>query len=179
MISFRKDIPSWMWGRMGGSLPTILFLTLLIIPAAGFALPAGTSQLSVTALRLRPGDDLVSGLLNHCEAEQYSATAIMTCVGSLSSLTIRLAGAQEIGTFTEDLEIVSLAGTLCANRDHHLHISVSRSDGSVVGGHVKGAATIRTTAEVVLAIMPSFTFSREMDDATGYKELSIHGPSKM
>ena len=151
----------------------------LFAAALGFALPAGSpppsvaSPLSVTALRLMPNDDLVQSILDHCEAEKHSATSVLTCVGSLSKLMLRLAGAEEIVTLTEELEIVSLVGTLCANRDHHLHCSVAKRDGSVVGGHIKGAATIRTTAEVVLGVLPSMSFAREMDEATGYKELSI------
>ena len=148
----------------------MLLIPLLFAAASGFALPAG--PVHATALRLMPGDDLVSSILDLCEAEQHSA-AIMTCVGSLSNLTLRLAGAEEMITLTEELEIVSLVGTMCANRDHHLHCSVSRRDGTVVGGHVKGAATVRTTAEVVLGVLPSFAFSRVTDEVTGYKELSI------
>lgn len=73
----------------------------------------------------------------------------------------------------EELEIVSLVGTVSADQQFHLHIAVSRRDGSVVGGHIKGAAQVHTTAEICLASLPSLTFSREPDDTTGYKELQI------
>ena len=131
------------------------------------------SPLHASALRLLPGQDLVGALLDHCESQQYSATSILSCVGSLSVATIRLAGAQEIITLNEDLEIVSLVGTLCADRDHHLHISLARRDGSVIGGHCKGDAIVATTAEVVLGVLPALSFRREIDVSTGYKELLI------
>ena len=83
-----------------------------------------------------------------------------------------MAAAKEINEYVEDLEIISL-GTLCADGNHHLHCSVSRRDGSVIGGHCKGTATVRTTGEVVLCVLPDVTFTREHDDATGYLELQI------
>jgi predicted DNA-binding protein with PD1-like motif len=32
---------------------------------------------------------------------------------------------------------------------------------------------VRTTAEVLVALLPGYRFSREMDEATGFKELQI------
>jgi predicted DNA-binding protein with PD1-like motif len=50
---------------------------------------------------------------------------------------------------------------------------LSRRDGSVVGGHCKGRATVRTTAEIVLGVLPQIEFAREHDECTGYLELQI------
>ena len=132
-----------------------------------------SSPMSVHALRLLPGDDMVQSLLDHCQANELTSACVLTCVGSLGSVTLRMAAAQEVVTLTEELEIISLVGTVCADREHHLHCSVSRRDGSVIGGHCKGPAPIRTTAEVMLGVMPSLTFAREHDTSTGYKELQI------
>ena len=41
---------------------------------------------------------------------------------------------QEIKTYNETHEIVSLVGTLSDN-DCHLHISLSNKNGNVIGGH--------------------------------------------
>ena len=98
---------------------------------------------------------------------------MLSCVGSLSEITLRLAGAEELLTLREELEVISLSGTLCDDGEHHLHCSVSRRDGSVVGGHCKGAAPVRTTAEVVLGVLPGVRFERAHDEATGYKELRV------
>ena len=46
-----------------------------------------------------------------------------------------------------------------------------------MGGHVKGAATVRTTAEVVLGELEELAFSREFEAATGYQELRIRRPT--
>lgn len=132
-----------------------------------------SSPLTAHTLRLAPGDDMVVALLDHCQKHSLSAACVLTCLGSLESITLRMAAAQEVVTFHEELEIISLQGTICSDREHHLHCSVSRRDGTVLGGHCKGPAPIRTTAEVVIGVLPSLTFTRDCDDVTGYKELQI------
>ena len=143
---------------------------LLVQRANGYHL---ASPMTAHALRLSPGEDLVVSLLDHCEKYQLTSSAVLTVVGSLTNVRLRLAGAQDFLTLEEPLEIISLVGTVCSDREHHLHLSVSRRDGSVLGGHMKGAATIATTGEVILGVMPELRFSREMDAATNYKELQI------
>lgn len=44
-------------------------------------------------------------------------------------------------------------------------------DGRVLGGHVAYGCTVRTTAEVMVALLPRWRFSREHNDRTGYDEL--------
>ena len=141
--------------------------------SAARAVQGYPSPLTAHALRLLPGDDLRDSLLDYCVAAELSATTVLSCVGSLSEITLRLAGATEMLHLQEPLEIISLVGTICEDRSHHLHCSVSRRDGSVVGGHVKGAAPVATTAEVVLGHMPAVRFAREHEEATGYLELRL------
>ncbi|MEQ2161512.1 hypothetical protein GOODEAATRI_010313, partial [Goodea atripinnis] len=74
-------------------------------------------------------------------------------------------------------EIVSLVGTL--NRDAHVHISLSDSEGRTIGGHVLGDLEVFTTAEVVIGEAVDLQFSREMDQQTGFPELVVQTPSKM
>lgn len=73
--------------------------------------------------------------------------------------------------FEEDLEIVSVEGTL-GEGESHIHISVSRKDGSVVGGHLK-EGTVRITAEVTLVEFEDRVFSRELDPETSFEELVV------
>ena len=73
------------------------------------------------------------------------------------------------------MEIVSLVGTLTQDGQHHLHMSLSKVDGSVVGGHVLHKPLIVfTTAEVILGEAFDLEFSREFDAATGFDELVVH-----
>jgi predicted DNA-binding protein with PD1-like motif len=52
-------------------------------------------------------------------------------------------------------------------------MSVSDSRGRVFGGHVGYGNTIRTTAEVLLALLQEWSLSREHDAATGFNELVV------
>ena len=82
-------------------------------------------------------------------------------------------GATELyRTFVEPMEIVSLTGTLC-REGLHVHISLSRRDGSCVGGHLADGCIVNTTAELVIGDLPQVEFRRPRDPATGYNELSV------
>jgi predicted DNA-binding protein with PD1-like motif len=58
----------------------------------------------------------------------------------------------------------------------HLHIAVSDAQGQVTGGHMGPGCIVRTTAEVLVALLPDWRFSREPDTQSGYKELAIKRP---
>ena len=70
------------------------------------------------------------------------------------------------------LEILTLSGSLGAD-GAHLHMSVADAAGTVSGGHVGYGCRVRTTAEVLLADLPGWSFTRERDGATGYPELVV------
>uniref|UniRef100_A0A7S2NZA0 PPC domain-containing protein n=1 Tax=Leptocylindrus danicus TaxID=163516 RepID=A0A7S2NZA0_9STRA len=144
------------------------------------------------AFRMRPDDSLMQTLKQSAETifeepEQQQADGksiaksafIMTAVGSLSSVTLRMANADannkdnEIKVFPDTkFEIVSMTGTFAPGRKCHVHISLSDSTGAVIGGHlIEG--TIYTTAEIVLGSIEGVSFDREMDKATGFMELVV------
>lgn len=77
-----------------------------------------------------------------------------------------------IHAWEEDMEIVSLTGTVSLHGSH-LHISLSRRDLSVLGGHLMPGCLVNTTAEIILLELPGLSFTREFDEETGYDELSI------
>jgi hypothetical protein len=54
-----------------------------------------------------------------------------------------------------------------------LHASLADARGRVIGGHVSAGCIVRTTAEVLVAFLDGWTFTRPHDAATGYRELSI------
>ena len=45
--------------------------------------------------------------------------------------------------------------------------------GWAIGGHLCAGARVRTTAELVIGLLPEWRFLRELDPATGYAELEI------
>lgn len=121
-------------------------------------------------LRLQPGDDLRRALEAAVRSEGCEAAFVLSGIGSLSHAELRLAGARDSLSLHEDLEVLTLSGSIAADASH-LHASVSRSGGEVLGGHVGYGAIVRTTAEVLLGLLPGWRFTREPDAATGYDEL--------
>jgi uncharacterized protein len=152
-----------------------------------------SGPLTAHACRLKPGADIVASIqkvaiaasqsTNHC-----SAVVVVSCVGSVSSLTLRMANASSndtsksspLRTWNEPLEILSLVGTISVTAEedsehgvsYHLHMSVSDKNGAVHGGHfVKGF--VHTTMELVLGTISHVQFSRVFDPNTGYRELEV------
>jgi predicted DNA-binding protein with PD1-like motif len=126
----------------------------------------------VVPLRLQPGADLRGALDAWMVDQEEQAGCLISVVGSLSVAQLRLAGKKEATVIRGDLEILSLCGTL-SRGGAHLHIAVANSTGSVIGGHLCPGSLVRTTAELVIGLLPEWWFRRELDPATGYAELEI------
>jgi Predicted DNA-binding protein with PD1-like DNA-binding motif len=126
----------------------------------------------VEPLRLLPGEDLRQALEAWMGQQEEQAGCVISAVGSLSVAQLRLAGAAEATAFQGDLEILSLAGTLSPDRAH-LHIALADNSGTVIGGHLCAGSLVRTTAELVVGVLPEWRFRRVLDPATGYAELRI------
>ena len=124
------------------------------------------------ALRLRPGADLKAELLALAARERIRAGWMLTCVGSLSRVRLRLAGGTKHATWQGPFEIVALTGTLSQDGGH-LHLAVADQQGRTIGGHLAEGCTVRTPAEVVVAADDRLLFAREHDPATGYDELVV------
>jgi uncharacterized protein len=124
-------------------------------------------------VRLVPGDDLRAALEAIARNQTIGAAFVMQGIGSLSVANLRYAGIDQPTLLTGDLEILTLAGSLCAD-GAHLHMAVSNAEGHVFGGHVAAGCIVRTTAEILLVRLDGVRFSRDLDPRTGFPELSIH-----
>ena len=126
--------------------------------------------------RLKTGSDLKLGIEQFFKDNNLNSAAIVTCVGSLSAVNIRMAGAepnkQDIRNIKGDYEIVSLVGTVSKDGSH-IHVSVSDKGGRVLGGHLKEGSTVHTTAEIVILESDKETYIRELDENTGFTELVV------
>lgn len=127
----------------------------------------------VSAVRLRPGDDLKQGIVALARRENVEAGCVLACVGSLTRAVVRFAGQAEATTRNGPFEIVSLTGTVAQAGAVHLHICLTDSNGIAWGGHLMDGCAVYTTAEIVLARLPALQFRRETDAQTGYAELVI------
>lgn len=128
------------------------------------------------SLRLKQNQDLRVELVKFAKENNIKAGSILTCVGALKPFVLRMAGAtpekQDIRTFEDKHEIVSLMGTL-SGEDCHLHIALSDKEGHVVGGHLKDGSLVDLTAEIVIAEDMSVVYTRELDEDTRFPELTI------
>lgn len=129
-------------------------------------------MLETLPIRLRPGDRLQETIERLVADAGIEAAFVVAGIGSLSTLRLRHAGVPRFETFDGDLEILTLSGTLSPDGPH-LHISVSDAAGRVRGGHLGEGCIVRTTAEVLVAALPTWSFTREHDPASGYDELVV------
>ncbi|MFM7268825.1 MAG: PPC domain-containing DNA-binding protein [Cyanobium sp.] len=128
--------------------------------------------MKVMPLRLQPGADLRRALETWMGKQPEQAGCVISAVGSLSVAQLRLAGTGDATAIHGELEILSLSGTLSPDGSH-LHIAIADNQGAVMGGHLCAGSLVRTTAELVIGLLPEWQFSRELDPATGYPELQI------
>lgn len=125
-------------------------------------------------LRLAPGDDLRAAVEAALRERGVSAAFVVQGIGSLSVAQLRYAGAGSACELRGDLEILTVAGSVSPD-GAHLHMSVADAQGQVLGGHVAPGCRVRTTAELLLVLLPEHRFSRVIDPQTGYQELQIDG----
>jgi predicted DNA-binding protein with PD1-like motif len=150
----------------------------LIVPPSG--------PVTAHSIRLLPDERLMPSLKQAVSIilarSGCQSAFIITAVGSLQNATIRLANASridgdgtagnDIKTYNQRFEVVSLVGTFSANDGCHVHISLSDFEGNTIGGHLIDG-TIFTTCEIVLGTADGVKFSREIDYSTGYNELKV------
>jgi predicted DNA-binding protein with PD1-like motif len=127
---------------------------------------------SFLVFRLNPDEDLKKAINNICLDKKIKAACVVSVVGSLKNVNIRLANSNEFLKIDEKFEVLSLQG-LISEAGIHLHISISNSKGQVFGGHLMDGNIVFTTCEVVLLLMNDLIFNRELDSKTGFKELKI------
>ena len=119
------------------------------------------------------GKNLYKEIVNYAKRDNLSAVSVLSCVGSLQKLNIRLASGKNFLQKTENFEIVSLVGCVSPQRVH-LHISISDDKGISYGGHlVEEDNLVFTTAEIVLGEFPQVKFCQEDCKQSGWNELKI------
>ena len=128
--------------------------------------------MQILPLRLSPDQDLRRALEDILGQYKLSAGFVLQGIGSLSTVNLRYAGVSQLTKLDGDFEILTLAGSLATNGVHQ-HMSVSNARGQVTGGHVAKGCIVRTTAEILIALLPEYQIARELDAHTGFGELAI------
>jgi len=129
--------------------------------------------MNIKVLRLTPQQDLKAELDGFACQFSLEAACIVTCVGSLSRAVLRFAGQSEASVLEGKFEILSLTGTFSQHGSHY-HICLADSIGQTLGGHLLKGSQVYTTAEIVIGVLPHLSFRRELDQTTGYRELTIY-----
>ncbi len=131
--------------------------------------------MKIYACRLLPGKDFRDELFRIISEQKIQAGFIITCVGSFSTATLRMAGAtpgkQDIRTKEGEFEVVSAVGTFSQD-GMHVHMGLASRDGEFFGGHLKNGCIINTTMELVIGDSPDWHFSLEKDPETGFEEFA-------
>jgi predicted DNA-binding protein with PD1-like motif len=129
--------------------------------------------MEIICVRLNPGARLKEAIYELASRKKIKAGIVVTCLGSLKKVNIRLAGAENILCKTQAYEILSLTGTFNNKNQGHFHISVSDKNGACWGGHLLDDNIIASTVEIAIGIIPNISFLRENDPETGYLELVV------
>jgi uncharacterized protein len=128
--------------------------------------PAGTLHV----IRLEPGEDVRSVLVEWATDQGIEAASIVSGVGSLTQANIRYANRDDGAMTVGDLEVCSISGTL-SKHGLHLHLSIADNEGRMLGGHMLNGCLVRTTMELVIQEINGVHMLRSKDPVTGYEEL--------
>ena len=133
---------------------------------------SSVGEMKFHCVRLRRGQDLMLSIKELCREKNIAAGVVLSAVGCISEGRVRDASGVTIVDIPEPMEIVSLMGTVSEKRCH-LHVSFSKEDLSVVGGHLVDGCIINTTCELVIGELDHTVYDVEFDAETGYDELII------
>jgi predicted DNA-binding protein with PD1-like motif len=130
----------------------------------------GAGNMVCHCIRLKRGEDLMESIKVLCREKKIKAGVVLSGVGCILKGRIRDASGVNIREITDHCEIVSLNGTVSAQRCH-IHIALSKEDLSTIGGHLCPGCIVNTTCELVLMELPGIAYGVEADKDTGYNEL--------
>lgn len=126
--------------------------------------------------RLTPGTDLKEAILQHCSLENVKTGVIISAVGSLRQVVIRIADGHTVIERTGPFELTSLSGTISADQAH-CHLSLYDAAMTSIGGHLMKGCLVHTTMEIaILDLSDEFDSRRQPDPETGYDELVVDLP---
>jgi uncharacterized protein len=134
---------------------------------------AGEPTMENYTFRLKPGQDLFDSIEAFVQEKRIGAGCVLSGVGSLTYVTLRLADRDFYSGYGGNFEIVSITGTVSVH-GLHLHIAVSDGEGKTIRGHLESGCRIYTTAEIVIAVFNDVIYRREFSEDSGYDELVVH-----
>ena len=129
----------------------------------------------VYALRVKPGQKLMSEIVSYCQKKNITSGVIIGIIGSVKNTRLGVTLQDKYGydwrDYASPMSIVSGQGTIALfGKDlvFHIHMILVGKDGNV-GGHLT-EAEVWATAEVVIAEL-DYQLYREMDPELGLSAL--------
>lgn len=122
------------------------------------------------AIRLKENDNITTEIKKICLDNNFNTVVVLSSVGSIKHLKIRLAKAIDTIDIDKDYEILSINGTVSKGKSH-LHICVSDDKGVCVGGHLLPGTIVNTTCELVLGVLEEYESERNYDNNTSFSEI--------
>jgi len=129
----------------------------------------------VHVFRVKPGQELLSGIVHYCREHDILSGVIIGIIGSVErarlNFLMELPGRYESADYPGPLEIVCAQDSVAlkdASPIVHIHIQLSGQD-ICRGGHL-AEATVFSTAEVAIAEL-DYQLKRRFDSYTGLNEL--------
>ena len=124
-------------------------------------------------LRLKPKQDIKLELLNYVFKNNIKVTSIVSAVGSVSSMKLRIADGKTVVEDHLNREVLSMSGTV-VNGKIHAHIGAISTSMDVFGGHLMEGCIVHTTMEITLLDLTGVILAeRAFDEETGYDELNV------
>lgn len=124
-------------------------------------------------IRLLPNQDIKQELIEFTRINSISVGSIISAVGSVSEMNVRIADGKTVVDSHEYREVFALSGTIVQNKIH-AHIAGINSSMEVFGGHLMVGCIVHTTMEITLLdLSDDIHASRIYDENTGYVELFI------
>ena len=124
-------------------------------------------------LRLKPNQDIKLELLKYAQERNIKTASIVSAVGSVSSMKVRIADGNSIVSDDQNREVLSLSGTLI-NGKIHAHIGAIATRMDVFGGHLMEGCVVHTTMEITLLdLSEEIRAERIYDSETGFDELNL------
>ncbi len=104
--------------------------------------------------KIEPGEDLIDSI-NDLVKKYSIKSGFVKCIGALKTFTIGFyiidSKEYKMETFNEYVELISCIGNIAYKDGEpiiHLHVSLGKSDYSVIGGHLSKPSIISVTGEV-------------------------------
>lgn len=124
-------------------------------------------------LRLKPNQDIKLELLKYAQERNIKTASIVSAVGSVSSMKVRIADGKTTVGDDQNREVLSLSGTLI-NGKIHAHIGAISTSMDIFGGHLMEGCIVHTTMEITLLdLSEDVQAERIFDSETGYDELNV------